>query len=204
MELSVFVSTSSGLVGNENPSCKFLFICGLIHNAIALTQAIDRLRMKQRDNGAVRIFIRKEHDKYSSAFNAQDSRKMASLIPSLFSENERSDLLSIYGIVSLVEWTKSAKCRLSSLAELFGKKEEDCKCCDNCVKKPVNVAAKLVKQKLVQVKSNKIIARGVMEWMKHRCIICKSNCDGEQCLGKKRVCFKCGSKYHYSRNCDIQ
>ena len=36
-ELTVFVSVSGRLVGNENPSCRFMFICGYTHGVVVIT-----------------------------------------------------------------------------------------------------------------------------------------------------------------------
>ena len=201
-ELTVFVSTSAGLVGNENPSCRYVFIVGYLHSAVALTQAIGRLRIRQRDNGSVRIFLYPVNDKKLKEMEDNDSDLINTLIPDIFDEKYKSTLLSIIGTKSLYDWTQSTDCRLSSLASLFGKNEPVCECCDICIHNPILKVAKVGERNMNIQMNNKIIAMNVMNYLTLNCLNCnQTKCNGEMCL--KRVCFKCGNSNHLATYCDV-
>ena len=201
-KLTVFVSTSGGLVGNENPSCRFVFICGYIHSVVAITQAIGRLRNQQRDGGAVRIFLHSVHEHKLKEMVHNDTAQINTLIPGVMDEKYKSTLLSIIGTKSLYDWTQSKQCRLSSLASLFGKNEPDCECCDNCTRNPILTVAKVAERNFNIRKNKKIIAKDVMNYLTQKCLNCSlSTCNGEQCI--KNVCYKCGNSNHFSRKCDV-
>jgi superfamily II DNA or RNA helicase len=47
-EFKVLISTSIALVGNENPSCKYLACAGYLYDSMQIVQALGRLRSYMR------------------------------------------------------------------------------------------------------------------------------------------------------------
>jgi DEAD/DEAH box helicase/Zinc knuckle len=202
-ELTLLVSTTSALVGNENPMCRHIIICGTIYNVLNVVQAFGRLRPSQRKAGGSIYFYVDEvsqgqlkclEDDALPQFQHQCARD---LIP---------DNISIFrkylSPVGIHEWVNSDGCLVKNLSLLFGKYVSDCGICNICrgLKRQASVNTVSIRRD----ETIRLQAKDILRQLELQCLVCKSSeCDGEGCL-VIGVCYVCGGSGHFRRDCQLK
>jgi superfamily II DNA helicase RecQ len=193
-DISVLISTTSGLVGNESRRCRHVIIVGLLHNMLNVTQAMGRLRPDQRAGGSIQFFIptTERLDTVDEQENiSYDLLKGQELIQS----REIFDrFLSVHGVKAWL--LDSSSCYFKRLSVLFGCPERnDCLSCDYCRNTPVAKAAYKAREEhaaFVKLEQDAVM---VLSRMEQFCPICASSrCNGESCRERRDPsCLNCGS-----------
>lgn len=193
---SVLVSTSIAVVGNENPLCRHLVVCGYLYNLINMVQAINRLRPAQRHGGSVRILLPKYSRQHIVSTWDRDQLKFAALAERGLVPND-ADLWKMFGsIEGLNHWlVEEDGCWIANLLQKFGTSRNSCGMCDRCKGSAVIVSA--VSATSAVSERNRIlnVARNVLRRLHSECIVCGSEmCNGEGCL-PRGACFVCGGAH---------
>ena len=204
--ISILVSSTVALVGNENPKCHCVVVVGHLFSLMSVVQALGRLRPKQRTGtSSFVIFANKLSSTQQAAMEKEDMMNFHRLreLGVIDTSNEQ-DYMQIGTIKGLVDWeTERGKCRVVSLAGKFGSTYEQCNVCDVCIGRqkmiPVQVVGSQAKQK-EEIRTTQVNdAMLVLITLKERCLVCgRRECQGDACLTKG--CFNCGGD-HFRRDC---
>ncbi len=134
-EISVLISTTCALVGNENGKCRHIMIVDQIYDLSNLLQAMGRLRVEQggQDSFVTQFLSEEEMENEAATMTAttkkiNDLRNMGLEIDDVVDEVKMQ--LTPGGYSSLF---KRKGCLLKNLSDVFGgKRDYDCKRCTNC------------------------------------------------------------------------
>lgn len=212
-DTEVLITTTIGLVGNENPVCRHLCIVGLMFNVFNNVQAIGRLRPNQRHPGGTITFIVPRINSYNN-FDVERQKKidgsyeiMAAQLETrgVISHTDHAAFLSVASQESVRQCLTDPRCTLVALAERFGVPQSKCSVCTNCLSSPiVRTAHQATAQLAATVRQNNS-AFSLLQKLEQQCCFCKSeNCNGQSlhCYGTGR-CYKCGQKDHRVRECTV-
>jgi hypothetical protein len=137
-ELTLLVSTTCGLLGNQNDSCRSVVVVGLLYDLSNVVQAIGRLREHNRSKGdaTFQIFInkcewfyRKQPAQVSTAQKLEVLGKMN--IGSTL--DARKEVETTFSEIGLRQWLNTDHCLKQSLRQVFGYFCVDCGSCTNCL-----------------------------------------------------------------------
>ena len=150
----VLISTTSGLVGNENGECRHLVVVDYIYNLFNVVQSIGRLRPSQRVGGSVRIILSKRvklqaYDETASlSIKKLESRAVIPLNSVVFKD--------VGTVRSIHDWAfNDVGCRLANLSRRFGfgSASEKCGVCDRCMKTILRFSFPVCHSKDVRVRA---------------------------------------------------
>jgi superfamily II DNA helicase RecQ len=137
-DLDVLISTSIALVGNENPSCRFLICAGYLFDAMQVVQAFGRLRKYMRSSAGQVCFappdhrIKEDQHRYTRLFNGKlISEKNNALFKATMTSGGVHDWM-----IDAASGTKA--CPLKKLSLSFGKMIDNCTACLFCRTIPIN------------------------------------------------------------------
>lgn len=205
--LKALISTTCGLVGNECPTCHSIVICGWIYSLMAVVQAIGRLRPRQRtQHGLIQICL--PCDGPSHFLMEQDDLKLKGHLSLglLQTGCEISAFESCCTVKGVLAWVGLKECRIASLSRAFSIPHNlVCRVCDICRGSPSARCATLSIGTEQVMKERARLANDILNMMVSSCCFsCMSReCDGETCLARTRLCYKCGSKDHMVSGCAV-
>lgn len=212
--LDVLITTTLGIVGNENPSCRHMVLVGTLYNLFNYVQAFGRLRPKQRKAfGKITCIVptsdptsdyetKRQQQADASCEYAADQLEARGLIRS----NNRDVFLAVASQQSVRDCFNDSRCLLVAISERFGvPRAIDCGVCTNCRGAPVAQAAlRATHQRNVAVEADHAV-KSLMRQLADRCFFCReADCDGQSpgCFGRGR-CYKCGSLDHAVKQCTV-
>ena len=216
--LDVLITTTAGLVGNECYTCKSIIVVGNLFSISCITQAIGRLRPKQRgDYARVTIIAKPMTDYEKNYHNRKDKEKLDVLIKCGLLSRKRSVIdayKKVFTMQSIVLFfNEKIHCRKQVLSEAYGYSRSPCLQCDICLASNHILRCQQVCQK--EMKDQDVLtqkAREILDVMRRKCYVCKNEaCDGfvssgnkrKFCLNTKFQCFNCGGN-HYRQNCNLK
>lgn len=212
--LDVLITTTLGIVGNENPSCRHLVLVGTLYNLFNYVQAFGRLRPKQRKAFGKIICIVPTSDPTNDCETGRQQQADASCeyaadqleARGALSSNNRDAFLSVASQQSVRDCFDDRRCLLVAISERFGvPRATDCGVCTNCRGAPVAQAARrATHQRNVAVEADHAV-KSLMRQLAERCCFCReADCDGQSpgCFGRGR-CYKCGSSDHAVKQCTV-
>jgi len=208
-EIEILISTTCALVGNENPSCHSVIICGRIYNLMNVLQAVGRIRESQlRDFGAVKIFYPTPSPHELERMKAEDDNRITVLKRKGLLPEASINFRQIGCSIGLHEWSLGTTCRIQSLSKLFGKRTSACMRCDCCLSGicPSSGAERAARQAQVAVRHNDEVradAANILDRLSRYCPWCRGKeCDGTGCIPKElKLCYNCFVPGHYRRAC---
>jgi hypothetical protein len=139
--IDVLITTSIGLVGNENPRCRYLAMAGHFFDLMQVVQAMGRLRSPMRaETGAIFIAApsRPPDHRY-----AQDEHLWTRLCHEQFMNvDNRDEFDKTLTSKGVFDWLIDASvgkssCSVLQMALLFGKQVSNCGACLYCRRLPV-------------------------------------------------------------------
>jgi AraC-like DNA-binding protein len=132
----VLISTSIGLVGNENLNCKYIACAGYLHDNMQVIQAIGRLRPCQRTSyGKIFFCVPFGLPKFRIE---EDENHLTSLKnENLLSSENNLDFCWTMSSRGVKLWCMAAirgdrGCSMKLLSKVFGRDTEDCGACQAC------------------------------------------------------------------------
>jgi len=202
-EIRILCSTTVALVGNENPLCHYVIVCGLLFNMFALVQGMGRLRKNQlTDSGSIEVIVPMLPTYLKNQYTKDDEDQMKTLFSwGLIVRGCRT--YSRAGTrVGLYEWVDERACRVKSLAAAFSLKAPPCEVCDYCrdptpdanVRQMASVARQLDRERV----ENRRSANRLFEALRVKCLLCKNEeCNGEShaCFRSKGLCGRCHQRH---------
>jgi superfamily II DNA helicase RecQ len=222
--LDILISTTMGLVGNENPSCRYLVCVGYLYNSMQIVQMLGRLRPYMRtDFGQVLFAV---PDKLSEHRIKDDEHRYTWLLNERFISAEdlsnfKSTMTSTGVGIWLSDLSRGEKgCAIKILSLSFGRDMIDnCGACLFCRKVPLtNLQSEAVRRIQVATR-NESASQWVLTMLSSACLVCKkSACRGipflsgpgsrskpenqELCFEWK-MCITCGVGTHDRRLCPL-
>ena len=125
-KLDVLITTTLGLVGNENPSCRYLVCVGYLYDSMQIVQAIGRLRNYMRlPHGQVLFSV---PDKFADHRIKEDEHRYTRLLNEHFiAPEDHSNFKAVMTSSGVRDWlldTFQAQrgCAMKSLSASFGRK----------------------------------------------------------------------------------
>ena len=120
--IKVLVTTSCGLVGNENADCRTVIFLDSLYTIPSIVQGIGRIRPSQRQNCQVKYF-------YSSIKNHfLESMDIDAMFGSC-----NGHLKAFMSESRVYEFLTTTLCRYKLLSKFFGIQSSNCNICDNCM-----------------------------------------------------------------------
>jgi hypothetical protein len=197
------LSSTSGLVGNENPRCKHVIISGRIYSLMNLVQGAGRLRPSQRESsGSIDIYLPCLSNERRAEIIASDlSNKQRLLAKGLITDDIADSFDRVCTTLSIDNWAMMDGCRLVALYDCFGLVRNKCHVCDLCSGTAVSTTARAATATLSAETALQDEADPFFVVLMKLCVYCGSDsCDGQSCL---RGCFLCGGN-HLKPNCRFQ
>lgn len=189
----VLLSTTIGLVGNENRNCQHILIVGFLFSLMNVIQAVGRLRQSQRVGGSsVRLYYHILGQAQLDAFEIREHSAFESLrARKLVGENENY-FVKVATISGLYDWLSHDNgCLVKNLSERYGINRVECRVCDGCRGQPTRRLARTARTEAVRDNVTANRAMLVLKKMMERCLHCgMGSCNGESCM--ERRCFRCG------------
>ena len=131
--LSVLVSTTSALVGNENPKCRHVIICGTIYNILNVVQAFGRLRPTQRKaGGSIFFYVDKITPQQAQLMVGKMTPEFEHLRNRKLIPNNIATFRKYLSPLGIHDWVHQDGCLLRNLSALLGKTISDCGICCVC------------------------------------------------------------------------
>lgn len=207
-KVSVLVSTTVALVGNENHRCRHIIVCGLIYHLSNLVQAFGRLRPEQRGvDSFVTVVLRSRGEPTFEKQVTEDVRSQSLLLSaSIIDEKSVGFVQNVYSAQTLNDiLIDKSQCLIQSISEKFGYHRDVCRRCSNCVDNhPVQVLATWAREVSVPTVDNRRRCKHLLLELTEKCTCGSSNCDGTSCLRRYGMrCFRCGGK-HGVKDCSFE
>jgi hypothetical protein len=204
---NVLISTSIGLVGNENPRCRYLACAGYLYDCMQIVQAFGRLRKFMRTSHGEVLFA--VPDSLSDQRLAEDKQRFTRLLNEKFLANDDyarfQSTMTSGGVRDwLIVASKGERdCALRLLSSLFGKNREKCGCCLFCRSIPtINVQLEAARR-IQCANDNGQATERVLRRLSLVCLACcRENCRGIPILkgkGSKLLPENRGCCFSWSR-----
>jgi hypothetical protein len=221
-DLDVLISTSIALVGNENPSCRYLVCARYFFDALQVVQAFGRLRKYMRSSTGQVCFaapeslpdhrIKDDQHRYTRLFNGK-----------LISEEDNALFKATMTSGGVREWMIDAAsgtkaCPLKKLSHSFGRNMDNCTAaCLFCRTITINNVQVEANRRIESERRNEQATERVLGKLALCCLACtKSNCRGipffcgkdikqhplnRHICFKMNMCFQCGVSAHNRTQC---
>jgi superfamily II DNA helicase RecQ len=202
-KIQVLISTTIGLVGNESQRCRHVLIVGYIYNLMSVVQAMGRLRMSQRIEGAtIDMVVPKLSSMRVTEFETQSRIDFEKLLSRKLIPSDWDSYKSFSTTLGIMAWMDTPGCQLANLDKIFGHSRTNCQVCSVCTNGPLietaMIASKVISRSIQQQHQATDILRRLVD----RCLVCDStSCNGEKCLPANR-CYRCGGR-HQSQKCPV-
>ena len=135
-KINILVSTTIGIVGNENPKMKHIFCIRLLYSLSNFVQAIGRLRPKQRGGTASVTLVVKGCDLRDNSFaTKQASNNRSQLVNAGVLRNEDISIFdTVFHIDGFKTFLNKDGCHISRLRNIFsGYQGGECRKCTWCM-----------------------------------------------------------------------
>jgi Helicase conserved C-terminal domain/DEAD/DEAH box helicase len=208
--LEVLVTTTAGLVGNECSQCRHVIICGYIYDLASLVQALGRLREPQRTRiGTISQHIPVDPPPTNLIENNNDMKEKLVALRLILEKQALTDYSVVFTISGLNNWVEMPGCRFKALSSCFRAWSCDpCGVCDYCRKAIDHSSTSspdlLPAEVIPNYKSREAAEMAIAE-LSRVCFACfNSTCDGDErkdCVAG--LCYKCGSRHHYTNDCNF-
>ena len=207
--IGVLISTTLGIVGNENQENHFVCIVGYLYNCQSIVQSIGRIRPHRRVRNLSKVEI------YVDVLNTfelnnmkADSKRMASnmIRHKVIDENSKDYFLFGSTQYAVYEWIhNNSKCRIATLGARVGslvERNRRCGICDICMAvaddNQLNKMSKIASD--FRDKEREIIKETIenLKILKLKCLLCnKRTCKGV-CKQQHGKCLKCDGNHQSS------
>jgi hypothetical protein len=217
----ILISTSIALVGNENPSCRFVACAGYLFDAMQIVQGFGRLRQYMR-SGSGQVFFAAP-DALSNRRIQEDKQRFTRLLnENLLSEEDHALFRATMTSGGVRDWTMDAVagnkgCALKSLSRSFGKDRENCGVCPFCRSIPItNIQGEAVRRMETE-RQNEQATERVLQRLALKCITCnqiycrgipllkgkgsKALSENRGCCFSWKNCYQCGVSSHDRQHC---
>ena len=204
--LEVLITTTLGLVGNENKKTQMICIVGLLYNLPSIVQAYGRIRPKERCKKSIcSIYtLKKNNTRMAIEARNESMNTLDELVGSgIVSRKKESKYSNSMTTKSVHNWLfRDQGCRLVSLGKRLGVTCQKCLLCDICTGTHISESAIV---KMVQSKKDmgmKQVAKQVIQSLKRICIVCKQkDCIGNCIVQSKKsfMCFHCMGNHSYKK-----
>jgi AraC-like DNA-binding protein len=179
----VLISTSIGLVGNENLNCKYIACAGYLHDNMQVIQAIGRLRPCQRTSyGKIFFCVPFGLPKFRIE---EDENHLTSLNnENLLSSENNHDFCWTMSSRGVKLWCMAAicgdrGCSMKLLSKVFGRDTEDCGACQACCLCPLKCQQDKSGERFhVHIKAQVACERVLLK-LTQVCLVCKD----QKCRG---------------------
>ena len=208
-KIDSLVTTSIGVMGNENPDAQFVTVQGTLYGMLNNVQSANRLRSQYRTGqGAIFVFLESEFAGSPSQLDHDiENRIQALTTKGILDHSSVPIFKNIVSHQKVYEWTMNRNtCRVVYAESLFGfEGSTPCGVCDNCLASPVALARSRLSAQNDQLEQLKMKAHHVLRIIaQEKCIVCDAQkCNGETCL-PFGACFCCGLTGHRRNNCPLK
>jgi superfamily II DNA helicase RecQ len=136
--IKVLISTTIGLVGNESKSCRHVLIVGYIYNLMSVVQAMGRLRLSQRIDGAtIDVIVPKLSSKRVTECEIQSRNEFEKLLSRKLVPSDWDSFKKFSTTLGIVAWVDTPGCQLANLDKIFGHSRDNCQVCSVCINGPL-------------------------------------------------------------------
>jgi superfamily II DNA helicase RecQ len=224
-KLDILISTTMGLVGNENPSCRYLVCVGYLYDTMQIVQAFGRLRSYMRTSFGQVLFA--VPDKLSDHRTKDDEQRYTRLLNEHFiSSQDHSNFKTVLTSSGVRDWLSDTSqgqrgCAIKILSALFGRAmDHNCGACHFCRNIPLTSLQKDATSRIHHARTNECASRRVLTQLSLACLVCgKATCRGIPLLrgtGSKtlpenkdvcfqwKMCYACGVSTHDRKLCPFK
>jgi hypothetical protein len=194
-------------VGNENPVCHHIIVCGLLFQISSLVQAFGRLRPEQRGPDSTVTVVLKRDDTRNFARLKEDDEDRYRLLfdAGIIGEDSDNMVRQVYGVDNLQQvMAETDDCLLRLISQRFGYDRNVCRRCCNCKQRnPVLTIASKRSVSAVPALTSRIAACKAMDELACSCVCGSKVCNGATCLSRIGIyCFRCGGP-HQVKSCNF-
>jgi hypothetical protein len=224
-KLDVLISTTMGLVGNENPSCRYLVCVGYLYDSMQIVQALGRLRNYMRTMFGQVLFA--VPDKLSDHRIKDDEHRYTRLLNERFiSPQDHSNFNAVMTSSGVRDWLYQASqglngCAMKILSASFGREMVDnCGACHFCRTIPLTNLQSEATYRIELAGKNESASQRVLKKLALSCLVCGNPaCRGIPLLrgmGSKslpenmhvcfqwKMCYACGVSTHDRKLCPFK
>ena len=224
-KLDVLITTTMGLVGNENPLCRFLVVVGYLYDSMQIVQALGRLRNYMRlSHGQVLFAV---PDTLGQHRIKDDEHRFTRLLNEQFvSPEDHSNFQAVMTSNGVRDWMFGTSqgqggCAMKTLSAAFGRKQTDnCGACHFCRHIPLTKLQIMATNRIRHANNNESACQRVLKHLATTCLVCgKRSCRGIPLLrgvGSKllpenkhvcfqwKMCYSCGVSTHDRKDCPFK
>ena len=224
-QLDVLITTTMGLVGNENPSCRHLVSVGYLYDCMQIVQFLGRLRKTMRTEFGQVLFAVPE--KLSDHRIRDDEYRYTRLLNEhIVTAQDHSDFKAVMTSGGVRDWLSYASqgqkgCAIKFLSASFGREMVDnCGACHFCRTIPLTNLQTEAMHCIQQARYNESAARRVLTQLSTACLVCgnpacrgipllrgigsKSLPENEQICFQWKMCYACGASTHDRSLCPFK
>jgi superfamily II DNA helicase RecQ len=224
-QFDVLISTTMGLVGNENPSCRHLVCVGYLYDSMQIVQFLGRLRDHMRtDFGQILFAV---PDDLSDHRIIDDNHKYTRLLNEGFiSAQDHQNFTTVMTSSGVQDWLSDSflgekGCAMNLLSVSFGRPTTgNCGACPFCCSIPLTYLQTEATQRIQLAATNEIATQRVLLKLATACLVCGNPaCRGIPLLrgsGSKllpenagvcfqwKMCYACGVSTHDRKLCPFK
>ena len=201
--LRILISSTIGIVGNENENTNTVIIVGLLYDLLAVVQCCGRIRPHRRnEQSCVHIFLPAETKHIVREQNKTEKLHFNQLSTlGILKNSDNEDYLQCLTSESVMSWINNTSiCRVIGLGKCLGYNLKRCNICDICIGTEIGKVAVNTTQQLDYENTTKEQGIAVLQLLRQKCIVCnRKNCNGG-CNVRPGYCFKCNGK-HSTKDC---
>ena len=209
--IGVLISTTIGIVGNENKDNHFVCIVGYLYNCQSIVQSIGRIRphRRKRDLSQVQVYVDNLSEFEKNRMIEASNRMTSNMIRhNLVDEQYKEHFFNGSTQFSVYAWIRTTnKCRIASLGERVGSHVErkvKCNQCDVCNmtlnQNQINSMSKVANDFCAKQKN--LINRTIenLRVLRRKCLLCNNRSCKGTCKQVHGRCLKCDGR-HKSSEC---
>ncbi|KAI2508599.1 hypothetical protein MHU86_5782 [Fragilaria crotonensis] len=224
-KLDILISTTMGLVGNENPYCRYLVCVGYLYDSMQIVQAFGRLRNYMRTSFGQVLFA--VPDKLSDHRTKDDEHRYTRLLNENFiSSKDHCNFKAVMTSSGVHDWLSDTSqgqrgCAIKILSASFGRETLDnCGACHFCRNIPLMSLQSEATNRIHQVRKDECASRRVLLQLSSACLVCgKPTCRGipllrgpgskslpenQQVCFQWKMCYACGVSTHDRKLCPFK
>jgi hypothetical protein len=223
-QLDVLISTTMGLVGNENPSCRHLVCVGYLYDSMQIVQLLGRLRNQMRTEFGQVLFA--VPDRVSDHRIIGDNLRYTRLLNEGFiSAQDHVNFTAVMtssGVRDFLSDTFLGEkgCAMNLLSVAFGRRIADnCGACPFCCTIPLTTLQSQAKNRIELAGKHESAARRVLTNLASACLVCnkpacrgipflsgpgsKSRPENQKLCFEWKMCIACGVGTHDRIRCPL-
>ena len=224
-QLDVLISTTMGLVGNENPSCRHLVCVGYLYDSMQIVQFLGRLRNSMRMNFGQVLFA--VPDNLSNHRIIDDNLRYTRLLNEGFiSAQDHANFTAVMTSSGVRDWLSNASqglcgCAVQILSTMFGREAtETCGACPFCRSVPLTTLQTEATGRIRLAKENESASQRVLSKLAFACQVCgdpacrgipllkgpgsKSLPENKDVCFQWKMCYACGVGTHDRKLCPFK